>query len=123
MLRLAHPAPAGQGTDPPKRRRGSRAPALALTPDEVRHLRAAIVATARAYGGFPVLAHVTGIPVQALYKAKRRRPCGVLAIRVAKAAGTPLEAILSGKLTEAGRCTACGSRAAERTQSTATGGA
>jgi hypothetical protein len=48
------------------------------------------------------------VPVHTLYQAasRRRRASGILAIRLARAAGMSVEAILTGKLTEAGRCLA-----------------
>ena len=98
MLRLAHPAPSGQPTDPPKRRRGSRAPALTFTAEEVRLVRAALVNTGRLYGGLDVLATAMGVAPEVLYRMKRRRPSGTFAIRLAAAAGTTVEAMLSGKL-------------------------
>ena len=112
MLRLVSPAPEGQGTGTPKRRRGSRSPSLFLTPDEVRHAQAAIRAAARAYGGQDVLATVLGIPVHTLQQAasRGRSPSGILVIRLAAAAGLTVEAVLSGKLTEAGRCPTCGAK-------------
>jgi len=110
MLRIVHPAPAGQPTRPRKRR---RAVSLLFTPEETQHYRAALRNIARAYGGMTVLAGVVGVPVgtlqQPLYKA-RRRPSAIVALRVAKAAGMHLETLLSGQLSEAGRCKACGSR-------------
>ena len=48
MLRLVHPATAGQGPGPSKRR--SPSPSLSLTSEEVRHFRAALCNVARAYG-------------------------------------------------------------------------
>jgi DNA-binding XRE family transcriptional regulator len=114
MLRLAHPAPRGQGTAAPARRKWSRAPALSLTPDEARHLRASLANTARAYGGVDVLAAAMGVPVQTLYKASQERhiPAPGLAIRLAAAAGTTVEAVLGGKLADAGRCPTCGAKTA-----------
>ena len=104
MLRLVHPAREGQSTRPSK---GRHAPALRLTPEEGRHVRAALVNTARAYGGVAVLAQVIGVPAQTLWRHTGPRglqPSGMLAIRLAKAAGMSTEAILTGQLTPAGRC-------------------
>ena len=115
MLRIVHPAPSGQGTRPPRRRGPS--PSLSLTPEEVRHLRAAIKNTARALGGMPVLAEVTGLAPKSLAQAaynKRERPSAALALLVARAAGMSVEAVIGGQLTAAGRCQACGSRVADR---------
>src|SRR4051812_4596701 len=113
MLRLVHPAREGQ--DPP-RRKGTRSPALSLSAEEVRHLRAAIVNTARAYGGMEVLASVTGVSLNVLHSAaylRSYRASHALAFVVARAAGMTAEAILGGKLSPAGRCKACGARVAE----------
>ena len=58
-----------------------------------------------------VLATVLGVPAQTLYGAiPRARPSGILVIRLAAAAGLTVEAVLSGKLTEAGTCPTCGAR-------------
>lgn len=110
MLRLAHPAPSGQGTTTPKRRKWSRAPALSLTSEEARHFRAALGNAARAFGGVDVLAAAIGVPVQTLYKASGERhvPAPGLAIRLASAAGTTVEAVLRGRLADAGKCPTCG---------------
>jgi hypothetical protein len=113
MLRIVHPAPVGQGTATPKRRRG-QSPCLSLTVEETRHFRVSLRNVARAYGGFPVLAQVVGVPVETLYKALRRRPSGALALRVAKAAGMHVETLLFGELSSAGRCSSCGSRVGDK---------
>jgi DNA-binding phage protein len=112
MLRLVHPPPSGQGTDPPARRR-RRSPALSLTPEEARTFRAGLRNVARAYGGFPCLAAAVGVPVGTLYKATnaRRSPAPGLVLRVARAAGMHAEALIAPALSEAGRCSACGARA------------
>jgi hypothetical protein len=109
-LRLIKPSTGGQRTRPPK---GRRAAALFITDEEAQHFRATVRNAARAYGGFPVLAEVVGVPVATLHQAvdkKNRRPSGILVIRVAKAAGMSVEAIIGPALFEAGRCKACGAR-------------
>jgi hypothetical protein len=99
MLRLAHPAPQGQGPTAPKRRKGSRAPAFSFTAEEVRHFRAALANAARAFGGVDALAAAMGVRVTTLYAVKAKRcPCGLLAIRLASAAGIPVETVLTGTL-------------------------
>jgi len=113
MLRLIHPRPEGDGPRPPKRRRGP-SPCLSLTTEETRHFRAALRNVARAYGGFPVLADVVGVPVKSLYQALLRHPSPGLALRVARAAGMSLEAVIGPTLNEAGRCLSCGSRIGDR---------
>lgn len=124
MLRLL-PQP-GEGQDPPavRRRKGAKPAALTLTAEEVRHTRAALTNAARAYGGMDVLATVLGIPVASLYRiSKRRRPSGTLAIRIASAAGVSVEAMLSGALNAAGRCSTCGHRAGDGRLAVVAGGA
>lgn len=115
MLRIVHPAREGQPTDPPVRRKGARAAVYSLTPDESRHLRASIQNAARAYGGVDCLAAAMGVPRGTLYQANRqtnrRRASVALALLVARAAGMSLEAVISGKLSPAGQCKACGARA------------
>src|SRR4051812_25864134 len=109
MLRLVHPPSGGNGTDPPKRRKGTRSAALMLTREEAQHFRASLRNLARAYGTWGCLAQVIGVPVETLHQAMkpRRRPSGVLVIRAAKAGGTTVEAVLTGQLTMTGRCKAC----------------
>lgn len=112
MLRLIKPPQQGQGTDPPRRRKGSKPAALCLTADECRHVRAALRNAARAYGGNDVLATVLGVPrgtIHGFCKANRTIP-GTFAIRLAKAAGVSVEAILSGAVADASRCQICGHR-------------
>ena len=112
-LRLVSPVPEGNGADLPKRRKSARSPSLMLSADEARHVRATLAAAARAYGGMDVLATVLGVRVTTLYNAtntRRPSPCGTLAIRLAAAAGLTVEAVLSGKLTEAGTCPTCGAK-------------
>ncbi|MFT3768508.1 MAG: hypothetical protein QM820_23930 [Minicystis sp.] len=79
-----------------------------MSTTEARHVRASIRNTARAYGGYGVLAAVIGCTVGAL---NQPRPGLALAVRVAQAAGVSVEAMLSGALTAAGRCPTCGHRA------------
>jgi hypothetical protein len=117
MLRQVHPPPrGGQTTDPPQRRKGARSASLFLTPDEARHTRAAARAAARAYGGADVLAAVLGVPIRKVREATRpngRPMSGTFAIRLAKVAGLSVEAVITGKLGEAGRCATCGHRIGE----------
>lgn len=95
MLRLVHPAPGGQGTDPPKRR-GHPAPALSLTPDEVRHLRASIRNIARSFGSIAGLARSLGVEPAIL--TRKKRPSPALAVALWRLTGIPVETLLSGKL-------------------------
>jgi len=124
MLRLVHPAPEGQA--PARRRKGIRSAALILSTEETRHLRVAIRNAARAYGTLACLADAIGVPVhtieQALYR-KGKGPSGVLAIRVARAAGVAVETVLTGALNAAGRCATCGHRAGDGRAVLTAGGA
>jgi len=117
MLRIVHPRPPGQGTDPPRRRRGP-SPVLSLTVEETRHFRASLKNLARAFGSWGCLASVIGIPAETLQQAigPRRRPSGVLVIRAAQAAGMSVEAIIGGQLSPVGRCETCGSRVGDRAE-------
>ena len=123
MLRLVHPAPEGQGTDPPKRRRGP-APALSITPEERRHLRTAVKNTARAYGGMAVLVTATGLPLNTLRSIAYGQGTGSVALArvIAKVAGVSIEAVLSGTLSAAGRCSTCGHRVGDGRLAAAGGG-
>lgn len=112
MLRLVHPPPGGNGTDPPTRRKGAHAPALSLSTDEARHLRATIRNVARAYGSLECLAAVIGVRATSL--THKRPPSPGLALAVARAAGMSVEAVISGVLSPAGECPACGARAGRR---------
>ena len=113
MLILVHPRPEGQGTDAPKGRRPRPSPALLLSDEEVRYVRAAVRNTARAYGGIAVLAEVMGVPpdtISGVLARRKHRASGTFAIRLARAAGTSVEAILTGAISEATRCNTCGHR-------------
>ena len=112
MLRLVHPRPEVQGSRTPKRK-GRKAPALFLTPDERRHLRVALQNLRRAFGTWACLADAMGVRVNILLDAAHsRNPQGspALAIRAAKVSGMTVEAILTGTLSAAGRCETCGHR-------------
>lgn len=115
MLRIVHPAPAGQA---PRARQGKRSPLLSLTPDERRHLAAALHNLRRAFGTWACLADAMGIREELLVKAgsARRSRSGspALALVVARTAGMSVEAVLSGTLNAAGRCETCGTRIGDR---------
>ena len=111
MLRLVHPPPVGgQATRLPK---GRRAPAMFLTDEEVRHLRAATRNAVHAYGSTGALAAALGMPRNTVHKVtapRGTRPTAIFALRLAKATGLIVEAVLGPALNEAGRCQTCGSR-------------
>jgi hypothetical protein len=111
MLTLVHPAREGQGTDPPKRRRFARAPALVLQTEERRHLRAALHNLRRTLGSWARVASTLGVSLKAVEQASSKNsPKGgaALALLVARAAGTTVEALLRGTLGDADRCPTCG---------------
>jgi hypothetical protein len=120
MLRLVHPAREGQEAPAP-RRKGRPSPSFSLNDAEVRHLRAAIVNVARAYGSIGCLAAALGCNAGVL--TRKRRPGPGLALAVARAAGMTVEAVLGGTLNPAGRCPSCGSRVGDRPALRAAGGA
>ena len=124
MLRLVHPAPAGQGLRAPKGRRFS--PCFSLTPDERRHLRTALHNLRRAFGTWDCLADAMGVKINAISRASREKnPMGspALALRVARVGGMSMEAVLSGSLSSAGRCESCGSRIGHGVTARVAGGA
>ena len=85
-----------------------------LTPDEQRHVKAAIAFLAKRYGSYRKLAETTGTKRATLIQAasKRGSVSAGIALRVSRAAGVPLESILSGAWPPAGACPHCG-RSAE----------
>ena len=108
MLRLVHPAPGGQGTDPPRRRKGLPSPSLSLTSDEARNVRTAIRGAARVLGSLVKLARAVGVKPGTL--TGKGRPSAGLAVAVSRVAGLSLDAMLAGKLTDAGTCPTCGAK-------------
>ena len=94
MPRLLRLIGAGQGTDPPKRRRGFPAPSLSLTDDEARALRASIRNVARThFGTLRKLAEALGVDPNIL-SSKRRRPSAGLAIALARLTGLSVDSVL-----------------------------
>jgi hypothetical protein len=97
MPRLLHLVGQGQGTDPPKRRKGRPSPALSLTPDEARHLRASVRNIARTkYGTLVKLAAARGVHPAVL--TNKSPPHPGLAVALWRITGTPVEVLLTGKL-------------------------
>src|SRR5271169_744710 len=96
MLRLAHPAPRGQGTDPPVRRKGRPSPALSLTLEEARAVRAAARGLARQhFGTLRKLANALGIDPGIL--TQKKRPGAGLAVALARISGLSVDAVLGWK--------------------------
>ena len=97
MPRLLHLVGQGQGTDPPKRRKGIPSPSLSLTVEEARHLRAATRNIARQhFGTLRKLAAALGIDPNVL--TRKKHPSPGLAVAIWRLTGTPVEELLRGKL-------------------------
>lgn len=100
MPRFAHPPTGGQETDPSEPRPYARCPALMLSREEAQRVRTATRKVAHALGGFKALAARLDVPVATVHGAAnpRQRPTGIFAIRLAAAAGVPVEVLLGGKV-------------------------
>ena len=96
MPRLLRLVGQGQGTDPPKRRRGVPSPALMLTDTEARAVRAAIANVARTFGSKRKLAAALGVDAGSLSKTTHR-PGPALAIALARVSGMSVDAVLGWK--------------------------
>jgi hypothetical protein len=89
----------------PRRARGHQ-----LTDEEVKRVRAATGNLIRAYGSVECVSAVTGLAVDTLYEIgnlRSGRPGMASAVKIARAAGMPVEKLLSGRLSEAGACPTC----------------
>ena len=109
MPRLLRLVGAGQGTEPPKRRRGFRAPSLSLTDEEARALRASIRNVARThFGTLRQLAAALGVDRSVL--TSKDRPSPALALAVARVAGLSVDVVLGrvGLSVAGGGCPTCG---------------
>ncbi len=107
MLRLVHPAPKGQEK---RARKPRRSGAFNANPEEQKRIHAAIRNIARAYGGRDVLAEVMGVSARTL--SYRRTRSYSFAYLLARAAGVPIEQILSPGLTDVRACSVCGRKGA-----------
>lgn len=112
MLRIVHPAPAGQGTDPPAIRKKKRHKIPPLTPEESGRLRSAIRNLYKQFGSswscIAAVLNVSGAGLQDIARGRTRGSAAV-ALRVARVSGISVEALLSG-LADAGKCSACGQK-------------
>jgi hypothetical protein len=90
-LRLV-PVPGEAPASPRRRRKGIRGAALSLTPDEVRHFRAAARNVARVFGGVGKLAAAMGVNANVL--TRKRRPSPALAVALWRLTGIPVESML-----------------------------
>lgn len=108
MLRLIQDPDPSQPSAP--RRRPT--PLDPLTTDERRHVQQALRNLRLRLGGWDVVAAVTGASQKTLSNAasRRGRPSTALALRAARAAGVPLEALLAGSIRSVGSCATCGAK-------------
>jgi len=94
MLRLVHPPPGGNGSPAPARRKGRPSPALSLTPDEARAVRAAAHNIARShFGTLRKLAAALGVLPNTLTR-KDKRPSPGLAVALARVSGLSVDVVL-----------------------------
>jgi hypothetical protein len=93
------------GWSRPKSRRGPD-----LTPEEQTNVRAAVAFLAKRRGGWKAMCEAMGLDVSTVRHAYR--PSGGvspgMALRVARAAGVPLEDVLAGRWPKPGMCPHCG---------------
>ena len=110
MLRLVHPAPAGQALDAPRKKKRHQIPPL--TPEESGRLRSAVRNLYKLFGSsWSCLAAVLDVSSAGLESIARARNRGsaAVALRVARVTGISTEALLSG-LSDAGKCSSCGKK-------------
>jgi hypothetical protein len=95
--------------DKPPRRKGQR-PAPVLTAEQQAKARAALKNLRSAYGGWDVLAQVMGVSLAAVkaVAAGSYTLNGDTLIRLCRAGGLSVDAMLEAKLTSSGRCASCG---------------
>jgi hypothetical protein len=91
-LRLV-PAPGEAPATPTRRRKGNPSPALSLTEEESKHLKAAIRNIARTFGGLSALARALGV-TPAAFGRKRRLLTPAVAVALWRLTGTPLDVLL-----------------------------
>ena len=97
MPRLLSLVGQAQGTDPPKRRPRTHAPALSLTDAEARCLRVNIRNIARTrFGTLAAMARALGVVPRVL--TRKRRPSPALAVALWRETGTPLDELLRAGL-------------------------
>jgi len=103
-LRIVRP----EGSKPARRKFQRSAPAL--TPEQQAKARAALNNMRLAYGGWAPLAEVMGASVGAVKQSATgaRSMSGDMLIRLCRAGGLSVDAMLEAKLTSSGRCASCG---------------
>lgn len=107
-LRLVHPqSPQKQGD--PSKPRGRHQRRDPFTPDEQARLKAALRNARGLFGTWACLGDALGIVPDTAQLALRRHVSAEIAVRLARALGKPLEALLRAP-TDVARCAACGAR-------------
>lgn len=81
----------GQGTDPPRRRKGAPSPALSLSDNEARAVRAAARNIARNFGGIGKLAAALDVDPSIL---RALRPSPAVAVALARISGMSVDTVL-----------------------------
>jgi hypothetical protein len=95
---VLHLVPPPDAAPAKRRRNGVPSRVLSLTPEEIRHLFAAVTAVARTFpGGKSGLARALGLDRSTLNPG-RKHPGPGLAVALWRLTGMPLDVILSGKL-------------------------
>jgi hypothetical protein len=91
-----------------RRPRATRGPEL--TEDERKHVKAALAFLKRRHGTWMALARAMGLKVATVVYAagKRGGVSAGVALRAARAAGVPMEDVLSGEWPRPGMCPYCG---------------
>ena len=84
--------------------------APALTPEQQAKARAALNNLRSAYGGWSPLAAVMGVSMHAVKQSAGGGAAmsGDMLIRLCRAGGLSVDAMLEAKLTSSGRCPSCG---------------
>lgn len=111
-LRLVHPSPPPKPDTTPRTRSGRRRSydTDVFTEAEQMLLRAALKNARALFGTWPCLADAMRVPIGALGLAVRgrNRVTAAMAVRLARALGTPLEALLRGITSVPKVCPHCG---------------
>ncbi len=103
------------GQEPPDLPKWRRSSSLCLTADEKRHLSISLRNLRGAFGSWARLAAAMGVRAKTLEEvASGRGGSAAIALAAARAGNTTVEAVLTGQLTDAGRCPSCGSTLTER---------
>jgi len=105
MLRLVR-------NDPPKPRRKGTHAGSALTAEQQSRVKAALRRLRSLYGGWGPLSEALGIVKHSANHlvSPRHVISGDTLIRVCKAGGLSVDALLNERVTDAGRCRACGAK-------------